>query len=50
MVNKKSYVEKLTYNVGTVEPKYESSGELNVLKTDFRHSVALPMDFQVWWF
>ena len=50
VVKKKSYVEKLTYKVGTVEPKYESSGELNVLKTDFRHSVALPMDFQVWWF
>ena len=28
VVKKKSYVEKLTYKVGTTEPKYEPSGEL----------------------
>ena len=28
VVKKKSYVEPLTYKVGTIEPTYEPSGEL----------------------
>ena len=34
VVKKRSYMESLTYKVGTVEPKYEPSGELNILNTD----------------
>ena len=37
VVKKKSYVEKLTYKVGTTEPKYEPSGELNYFfSSDFQ--------------
>ena len=43
MVKKKSYTESLTYKVGTIEPKYVSSGELYVSMLTYTVSVDTVM-------